>query len=259
LVAVVYDALDRLDSPNFFLGVQVRGVLKKAPPAKHIRAFLTRKLAGLDPDEVAANQAATGRPTSPKWNYQDAGWRITFFPIPKSLEGRGKPGVRPIGIRFGQPRYEAPQSVLRDAILPKAGRYGDLDGLPYVIAVNAMMWPTRQSEALDALFGEVQVSVTWRPDDSHEEEVSRRLDGVWTSPSGPRYTRVSGVLLLVRLGPWTIPNVEVCLYLNPWAASPYSGQLTQLPNAIIENESVKWQPGESTGAILQLSSTWPLT
>jgi hypothetical protein len=256
-VGVVYDALDRMTSPNFFIGVQVRGALKTAPPAKNIRAYIEKRLARLDPDEIAERHAAAGR-LPLRWNFEHGGWRITFMPIPKSRSGRGKPGVRPIGAMFGQSRYVAPEVAVRDAILGKAGRYGDLDGLPYVIAVNALTWPTRQADVLDALFGRVQVTVKWDPTGPDEPEASRYPDGVWTSGSGPKNTRVSAVLVLARLDPWRISNAEACLYLNPWALSPYTSELTQLQQAIVEEDgSLAFREGKSTGTVLQLPPTWP--
>lgn len=256
-VNVVYDALDRLNSPNFFIGVKVRGALRTAPPARDIRSFVARHLASLDPDEVAAYQRSTGRRTGPEWHYEHPGWRITFFPIPKRPEARGKPGVRPVGIRFGEPRYVDPRVRIRDAILVKARRYGDLN-LPYLIALNALVWPVRQSEALEALFGGVQVIVRWGPSGMATPEPTRVPDGVWTSYSGARYRRVSAVLLATRLSPWNLPMADICLYLNPRAKRPYSSELTRLPHAAVQNEQVEWRGGDSLGGILELPAAWPM-
>jgi hypothetical protein len=48
----VYDAINRMDSPHFFIGMNVRGTPDTAPPGRQIRALLERQLADLDPDVV---------------------------------------------------------------------------------------------------------------------------------------------------------------------------------------------------------------
>jgi hypothetical protein len=49
----VYDALNRLHSPDFFIGMNVHGAPEAPVPAKQIRAFLKAKMDELDADAVA--------------------------------------------------------------------------------------------------------------------------------------------------------------------------------------------------------------
>jgi hypothetical protein len=39
-----------------------------------------------------------------RWDYAGEGWRISFQAIAKSAAGRGKPGLRPLGIPDAEPR-----------------------------------------------------------------------------------------------------------------------------------------------------------
>ena len=60
-VNAVYDALDRLDSPDFFIGIrQISGLAALQAPARQIRAFLAQKLASVDPDEITRIYRAKG-------------------------------------------------------------------------------------------------------------------------------------------------------------------------------------------------------
>ena len=50
--AVVYDAINTMDSPNFFIGVQVRGAPATPPRARRMRTDIARWLSALDPDTI---------------------------------------------------------------------------------------------------------------------------------------------------------------------------------------------------------------
>ena len=51
-----------------------------------------------------------------------------------------------------------PRLPIRDAVIGKATRYGDLD-LPYVVAVNAMSDHAEEEDAVEALFGSLATIV----------------------------------------------------------------------------------------------------
>jgi hypothetical protein len=133
----LYDALNRLNSPDFYIGMTLRGAPATPPSARHIRAFLTHHLAQLNFAEVADLFRDGGFPALPRWPYEHDGWDVEFFPLPKSDAARGRGGIRPIGIQFEPMRLLQTREAIRDSILEKAGRYGEL-GQPYIIAVNVL-------------------------------------------------------------------------------------------------------------------------
>ena len=110
---------------------------------------------------------------------------------------------------------------IRDAVVRKGGRYGEICS-PFVVAVNACVIHVDETDEMEALFGrETLVGNALRPE---QDEVMVRLgNGAWRGPSGPRYTRVSAVLIVDTLKPWTVAVAPVRLYHNPWAAHPYHG------------------------------------
>jgi len=255
----VYDVLNRsVDSPNFFLWLVLEGAPATQPPAKKLASFVNARLAELDPDEITRLYESEGIDAVPRWHFEHEGWRIEFRPIPKKPEARGKPGVRPIGMQSFEIRWVDHRTAIRDAIIKKSGRYGVLD-LPYIIAVNALE-PIDEIDIMEALFGKEQFTVAFSQNEPLEpvrSEMSRLPDGAWTSPYGPRYTRVSGVLLATRLSSWNVPRANLRLYHNPWAQRVYSSVLTRLPQAIPQDDCMKRIDGESPRAILGLSPTWP--
>lgn len=76
---VVYDSINKIDSPNFFIGMEIEGDPKTSPPGKTIRGFLKKKLSEIDPDDITAAYERVGDAALPKWQYRHEGWEITFF------------------------------------------------------------------------------------------------------------------------------------------------------------------------------------
>lgn len=257
--SVVYDALNRhIDSPNFFLWVEIDSAPPTSPPAKKITSFVNRHLAELNPDEITRLYESGKVEEIPQWFFEHKGWKIKFRPIPKTLEARGKPGVRPIGVISTGVQLVDHRTPIRKAITKKAGRYGDLD-LPYVVAVDVLKG-IDEIDIMEALFGREQFTAVFspsRPDGPGHIRMSRLPDGAWTKAGGPKYTRVSAVLLSTELYVHNIPRASLRLYHNPWAQRPYQSVLTRLPQAVPKDNRIEYFEGESIEAIFGFPASWP--
>jgi hypothetical protein len=255
-INTVYDTIDRLESPDFFIGLEISGLPNSQPPGRQIRAFLARNLASIRPDEITRLYAAQGFDALPRWPFRHEDWTVEFYPIPKRPEARGRPGVRPIGAIMTAPREIDLDIAIRNTLVEKAGHYGELD-LPYVIAVDALTeFGIHKDDILDALFGKEQFLIPRDASSGVSVRVERTPDGLWTSPTGPRYTRVSAVII-ATIDAWHIPTARVCLYHNPWAQHEYNSPLKTLPQAKLQNGEITWLDGKSIGELLHLPSTWP--
>jgi hypothetical protein len=235
----VYNA-NRLDSPNFFIGVRISGAPRSPVPAKRIRGFLAHRLAELDPDK------ANGWP---QWRFKHDGWIVDFFPIPKRAEARGRPGIRPLAMFYQTDvKFDIVKHV-RKAIRTKSSRYGQLD-LPYLIAVNVLE-AFREKDVCNALFGEL----TYQFDTASGAISGRRLpNGVW---SGQKHTRVSAVLIADDVHPYRAAQASVAIWHNPWAARPATGLLPLLTHYLPVNDQIQRQDGRTLGDLLNLPAGWP--
>lgn len=252
-VNVVYDVLDNIASPNFFLGVDLRHLPRTPPQAKDIRNFLEDHLTTTDPNDVEQAFAAQGFHGLPRWIYEHDGGAFEFYPVPKRAEARGTETTRPLGI-FTEAGWSSARQSIRAGVVTKSRRYGRLN-LPYVVAINALEPGVDREDAIQALFGSEQ----WNLDRTTLEvqRVTRALDGAWTSPNGPRYTRTSAVLLVRRLAPWSVSRAGICLYHNPWAERPYDSELNRLPHTSVREGQVTWHDGTSLAEIFDLPLDWP--
>ncbi|MBW8010958.1 MAG: hypothetical protein FVQ83_06915 [Chloroflexi bacterium] len=254
-----YDAINRLvDSQNFNLMLDIEGTPNTPPRARAIASKINSWLAELDPDELVTLYDAKGMDALPHLDYSHGGWRISVRPSPKRFEARGKAKSRAIGLQHFGFRLVDHKPAIRKAVIKKAGRYQELD-LPYIIAVNALEHIDK-IDSEEALFGTEQFTIKFSVDTtaSSDKVIPSRLpDGAWTSPSGYKNKRVSAVLLVSRLTPWSVPKAAMRLYHHPEANKPYSSVLTRLPQAELKENKIIQLEGKLTGEIFTLPPAWP--
>jgi hypothetical protein len=248
-INAVYDVLNKLESPNFFIGVELHGSPNTPPPARAIVSFIEEHLVDLDADAIGdALKDGMELDGLPRWKYEHDGWKIRFFPIPKSPKLRGKPGVRPMGMIIPEVKWDSSRLSLQKALEKKAGKYGKHQ-MPFIIAVNAATALLDHTDVTDALFGSDAVTVTQTIDGSYQHQ-HRLPDGLWCGKSGPRYKRVSAVLVFHEALPWNVDTVSVQLYLNPWAEKPYDGELAAFERWVVNDGHLVIQPGITLGELL---------
>ena len=248
---VVYDLLNKMGPTDFFLGMDMRGAPATPPPTRKLRNYLMRWLDGLNADEIEQRLQVSGTSDLPKYKFEHDGWEIEFEAIPKSKGNRGKQGVRPIGYLSDGVKMVSWREAIRDVVVAKGTKYGELPEA-LLIAVNLGHFDIDKIDIMQALFGQEQF---FFPGD--EPEMMRAPNGVWTSPSGPRYRRVSAVLIVPDLHPWTVATRSVRIYHNPWANHHCKGPICSLPQCVPEGDKMKNRAGTHPREILCLPEGWP--
>ncbi len=245
-------AIEKIDSPNFFIGIESGGSPDTPPPGKALRGDLYKWLSELNPDDAIREYESKGSDALPvlKWQYED--WRIKFQAIPIKPERRGQ-GQRVIGLYSEGARWTNSWEPIRNAILSKGGRYGKLSK-PYVVAVNVDSSALNRIDEIQALFGEEQF--TFSPD-SQELRVHRATNGAWVGPKGPQYTRVTGAWLFGNLNPYNIVSRKNNLYVNPHSPIAIPKALMHLNHSIVSNERMESINGRPLWDLLGLSPSWP--
>lgn len=247
-----------MNSPNFFLEVKVNTYSNIPPSGANWRGILENELAELDPGELLTKVEKNGLESLPSWTLEDRGWTVTFKPIPRSPEARGKPGIRPIGVRWFGPTWCKDHINIRSAIKEKATKYGNL-GLPYIIAINVTSYYCDEHSIADALFGEKNVTVFRKSDGSFSDRTERNLNGAWWGLKGPQNKRVSAVLMFCYLLWGNIGKVTPVLWHNPWASRPLAFNFWPMPQMLPNPETSKMEKirGKAVNEIFNLSSNWP--
>ncbi len=186
----VLDALDKLESPNFFLAIDADGQPNSRPSSKKLRTSVAQWLESLNPDEISQKIQLSGISTLPKLEWQHDGWDVEFLAIPKNEDCR-KASERLICMNMPEIRPLDTGRQLKKAIKTKGNRYGELSK-PLIIAIGVDSKHVDKFTAINALFGDTTITI-----DISSGELSgskREPNGAWFSRGGPQYTRVSVVV-----------------------------------------------------------------
>lgn len=251
---VVLEALEGINSPNFFIGIIAKGNPDTPPPTKKLKRDIQDWLKSLDPDSAKLSHDENGTHDLPTYSWEHNGWSITFKAIPKRPEARGK-HQRVIGFQFDGARGVNSWEPIRDAIKQKGSRYGELDK-PLLVAVNSDSISVDEIDEMQALFGEEEFIFQTNGPGS-EPIIRRKPNGAWHGPKGAQFKRVSGAWLFHSLNCWNPASRAPTLYFNPWANKPLPNQLTALKHARSEDIKMIWKEGIILGDILGLSANWP--
>jgi hypothetical protein len=251
-INLVYDTINRMQSPNFLLFVRVEGSPATSPPGKKIRQALEQWLNTLDPnDEIYKSEDIEDYP---HLLFEHDGWKIDFFPIAKRPKAREKTGIRPIAAEIPRIGKRVTSHLsMQEAIERKATKYGEMD-LPYIIALNALGDCAEEEHILDAFFGqEVTIVSMIRDTGKTIERNDRSRDGALIRGNKAVNTRVSAVLLNIGLTPRNLSNASIRIYHNPWAQNPYSGILNELPRSVPKEGEMQYSDGKNIRHIFEIS------
>lgn len=248
-----YEALNRIESPDFFLSLEDHGS-PATPVPKRFRVEVERFLRAQDYSRCVQLFRDGGFGALPVGRFEHHGWKVTYSPIPRKESARGEPGLRPIAVT-GPAEVSRLDNVtaLRTAVQRKAGKYGRLD-LPLVVAVNVLGKRLSHYWIVEALLGSEYGTVR-----DGVATTARLPDGVWVGKGGPQHQRVSAVLVASSLGPWSVAQQAVSVYHNPWAYRPCVDDLTQLTHSVPSTDvtRVECQDGIAPHAIFSLPADWP--
>ena len=116
-VNLVYDAINDMDSPDYWINVIVQGAPRSLVPATNLKHFLMSKMAELNYDDVSLRFEQGGVKALPCWHYEFEGWVANFSPMPKQ-HVRGQCGTRPMGVQMSaleeiEPAFRFEQPSLR--------------------------------------------------------------------------------------------------------------------------------------------------
>ncbi|GAA3945344.1 hypothetical protein [Actinoplanes auranticolor] len=214
-VNVVYESIDRLDSPNFFLWIEVVRQGPGSLRAKPLRGRLERWLSGLDPE----NYTLGGRRDDlPSHRYEEAesdgGWIIKFWAIPKSPEARGRVGARPLGV-FGRGGGRInDEDGIRGALSDKGAAYGPL-GVPFIVAVASSSMSLDDHDVRNVLYGTEMLQITTALDGTESQAYIREPNGYWYAGDRWEHRGVSAVLVVKQLHPAFVGNQQHTIWEHP--------------------------------------------
>lgn len=223
--ANIFDAVDAVNSPNFFVDVNIiQRSSKMQPRLSGITIFLQNRIDKCDYQQIQR----LGRRSKdyPAWEYEENGWLIRFKPRPVSEAGcRQRTGEsRVVGMSGCEVFMIVLDEAIKQKVLEKAGKYGRFQE-PFLIVLNVVRDSIHcnDEELMDALVGKSVCDVTICPDGSEKIVPRRERNGVWsTSSKGIANEHVSGVMVIPGLNAGTLETAKPVLWHHPFAKYPIS-------------------------------------
>lgn len=250
----VYDALNNLVSPDFYLGLRVEGAPETPPPGATLRGELGRWLATLDRQAIQQCYLEGRYGEVPTYEWAHDGWRIIFEPIPKGKEARANPSVRPIGMTMPM---QAVQLTLDESLkngVAMKDRYGRLP-LPLGVAVQVVdEFRIAKIDVMNGLFGPEAVAI-----DAHGNPRAARVpDGAWIAASGPIHRTISAVMAWSTLEPWNFTAIEPIVVHNPYAFVSLANDVLPLAQYVVDHQRgvLVEQAGQSMEDLIGLAKDW---
>ena len=145
---------------------------------------------------------------------------------------------------------------IRGALEKKASRYGDLDH-PYVVAVNALGLFHHEVDAFDALLGTAVTQMREFNDGTFRTEDTRKPDGVWVGPKGPRRRGLSAVFSTEQIDPWNFASRHARLIRNPWSIAVLPPIALGVDEFAPIDGNFRRTEGMIVGRIFGLPEAWP--
>jgi len=251
---VVLQSLEKVDSPNFFLGFHSEGDPDHPPNGRKLRRAVEEWLVTLDPDQVTAELDLFGAYRIPEMQWKSGDWTVSIEAHVKKPDRRGK-GQSTVGIISTGAGWRNVSEPIRDAICEKGNKYGELQ-YPLMIAVNVDTPVLEQIDEMQALFGQEQV-VFGSDDPEEEPRLTYAPNGAWNGPNGPQYTRISGAWLFHDLSLTNMTRRKQTVYFHPNAQRPLPNFFRIFPHAGTEGAKMIWQDGVSFIDVLGLHPNWP--
>jgi len=238
-------AIDSTPSPAHFLDLSAHGVPSAPISINKMKRSLARWIATLPEDDAATSAAP--------FVYDEHGLRITLRAFPRKNRARG---TRSIGVRHFPVRQVTVDEDIRGALEKKASRYGDLDH-PYVVAVNALGLFHHEDDAFDSLLGTAVTQMREFNDGTFRTEDTRKPDGVWVGPKGPRRRGLSAVFSTEQIDPWNFASRHARLIRNPWSIAVLPPIALGVDEFAPIDGNFRRTEGMIVGRIFGLPEAWP--
>jgi hypothetical protein len=257
-VSTLHESLNKTDSPNFVLWMDVERQGSGPLRARPLRSELEEWLRALNPD--AYEDSGNGRRDFPGRSYVANGWRIRFRAFPKSPEARGKEGVRSLGIYSGGQAFVGQdQEGIKNALSDKGSAYGPL-GAPYVVAVASSSMSTDDQDVRNALYGIGSSLVSAGPGgEAYSAALVRGPDGYWRKGDHWAHRHVSAVLVVKRLHPALVGTQQHTIWEHPDPERPMPPLPIWRRSAVDGHGAMRFaDPARTPAEWFGLTDLWPV-
>jgi hypothetical protein len=250
-----FDDVNQAAPPGFTVMVSIRREGAATPRGAELRRRILPWLESLDHDRLRAAVEAGTNPDFPERDFDVGNWtfRIRAWPLSASALEADRPH-RMIGVEPARTAWGGSTREFAAALRAKTGRY-ELAGRPYVIALGNTHMFQSADDPLDVLYGQEAIEIIGESEQGLETRAIRKPDGLFRPD---RNRRVSAVLHIPQLWPWTVAAAEPELWVNPFALNPVPMHLRWAAEMTLAGPVVRRRTAEQPlRELFGLSETWP--
>ena len=254
----ILDQLYSLRSNRFLVDVSYDGAPTSDVNIKRELACIERWLDTLTDEQPTTAPGSTHLAEAPTYTFAVEGLSIELTAI-SAREAGLQPSSDHIIMSIGakEARFSITSEAIRKKIENKMKHY-ERANHPFVLAINSSNFAISQHEVFSALFGDLAVQVPMGARRERAPTIVRIPNGVLYQMGQPRWTRLSALLIIGDLHPWSIGARKLTLFENPHAARKLRGPITVLQRVTINNDGNSvLHEGRQPWEILGLWQGWP--
>ena len=249
-------SLDKAQADGIWFLIRIRGDFCRQPAPARVRQRFERWYEQHRNQLISALAAGDSGDSLPQFRTEEAGAKITVAPMFLKSDQTRSGG--PVGLWSRGGRWMQTDDKLRRGLKRKASRYGTMK-VPFIIALSSYEVPD-EFDIGNTLFGDEVFTIRIsRGGPAGAPTPSRKRNGFWLGPKGPQNRRVSAVLLVSELFPWSVADREPVIYHNPWASRPLSRDAMPITQMLPDGDESRYerQHGQPICQILGLPQSWP--
>lgn len=237
----VLEIVDQIDSPIYWLDVDMEGEPRSPPSLKKIRARLQKFVDELPND--LSEEVLRDFPKKLAFQEEFGGASLIVKPFSRRAEGGPK---RTIGLEFGGVSWHSPGTAAKNVLKKKAARYGELDA-PFLIVVGGRGLGFSGNDVDSTLYGLTTSRLG-------EDEIFRTGDMLLTETKN---TKVSAVLSVRELNCWSLASRKGVLHINPWAKFSLPDLGLNVSESHFQLSGFAAGEGAAFGESFDLPEGWP--
>lgn len=254
----IYDTIDEIDSPYFFLILELLCAGTEQPSIAKSLSTLESKLKTLGSSNEDEQEL---KKISNYFIYYicDKGWKIRITITSKNnLRGMKTRSIvcSTLGLGLEIPNSKDSREIFFKALKKKkASHYGKLLN-PYIIAILLDSYYPDDYLVMDALFGNHQINIPGA--DPNRKWSSNEPSCFWRESQGHNNS-VSAVVVVHRLTPSSIVKSEPTIWHNPWTEYPIPDNVFPWRSYRLDSQNTLHitEPRMRTYEILGLDEDWP--
>ena len=238
-----------INDSEFFIHINLLNISNVNPSYRIIRRKIIDWLNIIKKEESVSQYSEI---TNNKLLIKEKGWTLLITASRNNnIIGNQKRIIGSISQGF---EFDFSKDKLRKKIRKKANLYQTLDK-PFLLAINMLTFNCDLMDIINAVFGDTYLVI---PKEKFGPPIAKRKEnGAWFQSGKYRNQRVSALLIIKHLNPWSIANQDIIVIHHPKPNYPIDLSMIPFKQKYFDNGVFVDLDGKHPREILNLYNGWP--